>query len=135
MSQAAQTEDRFIEVGRPMNEIVRDLSKPIPNAYLRERKQGGNVLTYIPWYNATKLLDYYAPGWSYAVEVQHVASSVVIVATISIIAKEGIVTRQATGVEEDDAKGYGDPFSNASSMALRRAAAHFGLGRYLYDKG
>lgn len=135
MTQAAQTEDKVIEVGRPMNEIIRDLSKPIPQKYLRERKQGGNVLTYIPWYNATKLLDYYAPGWSYAVEVLHVANNVVIVATISIIAKEGVVTRQATGVEEDDAKGYGDPFSNASSMALRRAAAHFGLGRYLYDKG
>lgn len=135
MTQATQTEDRFIEVGRPMNEIIRDLSKPIPQSLLRERKQGGNTLTYIPWYNATKLLDYYAPGWSYAVEVLHVASSVVIIASITIIAKEGMVTRQSTGVEEDDAKGYGDPFSNASSMALRRAAAHFGLGRYLYDKG
>ena len=134
MTQPTQADERFIEVGRPMNEIIRDLSKPIPNSLLRERKQGGNTLTYIPWYNATKLLDYYAPGWGYAVEVLHVASSVVIIASITIQAKEGAVTRQATGVEEDDAKGYGDPFSNASSMALRRAAAHFGLGRYLYDQ-
>lgn len=29
---------------------------------------------------------------------------------------------------------YGDPSSNAESMAFRRAAARFGLGLYLYDK-
>jgi hypothetical protein len=128
---APQTEN-FIEPNRPINEIVRDLSKEIPQKYLRERKQGGNTLTYIPWHCATKLLDYYAPGWNYRVEVMHVASNVVVIATITILAAEGEISRQATGVEEDDAKGYGDPFSNASSMALRRAAAHFGLGRYLY---
>jgi hypothetical protein len=27
---------------------------------------------------------------------------------------------------------YGDPSSNSESMALRRAAAKFGLARYLY---
>ncbi|QYO62305.1 hypothetical protein [Leptolyngbya sp. 7M] len=29
---------------------------------------------------------------------------------------------------------YGDPSSNAESMAFRRAAARFGLGLYLYSK-
>jgi hypothetical protein len=29
---------------------------------------------------------------------------------------------------------YGDPSSNAESIVLRRAAAKFGLGLYLYDK-
>ena len=29
---------------------------------------------------------------------------------------------------------YGDPSSNAESMAFRRVAARFGLGLYLYDK-
>jgi hypothetical protein len=129
-----ETESRFIDVGRPINEIIKDLSKPIPQKYLKTRNQGGNTLTYIPWYNATILLDYYAPGWDYHVEVMHVADKVCVIATITILAAEGRVTRQATGIEEDDAKGYGDPFSNASSMALRRAAAHFGLGRYLYQK-
>lgn len=56
--------------------------------------------------------------------------------------------REATGTEElkelttDKTTGetitrelaYGDPSSNAESMAFRRAAARFGLGLYLYDK-
>jgi len=56
---------------------------------------------------------------------------------------EGIVYREATGSEElktttrdDEIKeiAYGDPSSNAESMAFRRSAARFGLGLYLYDK-
>jgi hypothetical protein len=129
---SAQAESKFVEVGRPINEIVSDLSKPIPDSLLRTRKQGGAELTYIPWHNATRLLDAYAPGWSYLVEIHHHAGKVLAIATISVIAKEGIVTRQATGYEEETASGYGDPFSNSESMALRRAAAKFGLGRYLY---
>ena len=56
------------------------------------------------------------------------------VAEVSIVASDGVVTRQATGCEDDDKAGYGDPTSNAESMALRRAAAKFGLGLYLYDR-
>jgi hypothetical protein len=41
---------------------------------------------------------------------------------------------EATGVELFDVKGYGDPVSNAASMALRRCAAHSGLCLSLYDK-
>jgi hypothetical protein len=45
--------------------------------------------------------------------------------------------REATGTEEEpdeDEKMYGDPSSNAEAMALKRAAAKFGLGLYLYQK-
>ena len=75
-----------------------------------------------------------------------------------IHAEEGTFTREATGTEllkEDkpikqngrvlrDEYGnavtrrvelaYGDPSSNAESMAFRRAAAKFGLGLHLYEK-
>lgn len=132
MSAQAEKETQFIEPNRSINDIIRDLSQTIPDKYLRERKQGNATLTYIPWHNATKLLDYYAPGWCYAIELQHIAGKVVATATITIHSAEGPVFRQATGFEDEDKDGYGDPFSNASSMALRRAAAHFGLGRYLY---
>jgi hypothetical protein len=47
---------------------------------------------------------------------------------------EGVVYREATGQEEEETTSYGDSSSNAESMALRRAAAKFGLGLYLYDK-
>jgi hypothetical protein len=96
---------------------------------------GGQDIVYIPWYHATSVLDFYAPGWTYTVRLEHIAGKVACIASITIPAKEGMITREATGSEEDDKSGFGDPFSNSESMALRRAAAKFGLGRYLYNKG
>ncbi len=120
---------------RSIQEIIEDLKKPIAQKYLSQRKQGGQNLTYISWYHAIKYLDYYAPGWSYSVTHQQVVGKVfVLTVSLSIPCTEGVVTRDATGMEELDMKGYGDVSSNAESMALRRAAAKFGLGISLYEK-
>ena len=43
--------------------------------------------------------------------------------------------REAIGIEDEETLSFGDPASNAESMALRRAAAKFDLELYLYDKG
>jgi len=73
---------------------------------------------------------------------------VFIVGRLSIPCADGDVWREATGTEclkeikTDKGTGeviikelaYGDPTSNAEAMALRRAAAKFGLGLYLYEK-
>ncbi len=120
---------------RPITEILADLAKPIPKRYLQERKQGGTMLTYIPWYYACQLLDRCAPGWDYAVTNITVTSErIFVTARITIRASEGEISREATGTELLNCGSYGDPSSNAESMALRRAAAKFGLARYLYDK-
>ena len=115
--------------------IVTDLSKPLAARHLKTRKQGGHELTYIEWHTAVRYLDFFAPGWSYAVKsVAQVGNLVTVVASISIPCLEGVVTREATGCEEADAKGYGDTVSNSEAMALKRAAAKFGLGLYIYQK-
>jgi hypothetical protein len=44
------------------------------------------------------------------------------------------VTDRETGEVTEAEIAYGDPSSNAESMALRRAASKFGLARYLYDE-
>lgn len=120
---------------RSIHQIVADLKKPIAAKHLSTRKQGGKDITYISWYHAVKYLDYYAPGWSYEVtSVQAIGEHCVVTVRISIPCLEGVVTRDATGLEELAMKGYGDISSNAESMALRRAAAKFGLGLSLYDK-
>lgn len=134
---------------RPITEILADLSKPIPGKYLAKRQQGGAVLTYLPWYNAVKLLDRCAPGWDYAITQIHTTSDrIFVTARITIRASEGDFSREATGTEllketrwnketkalEVVELAYGDSSSNAESMALRRAAAKFGLALYLYDK-
>jgi len=120
---------------RSIRAIVADLSKPIAQRHLKTRRQGGTELTYIEWHCAVRYLDLFAPGWSYAVKnVSLVGNLVVVVASISIPCAEGIVTREATGCEEVDARGYGDACSNAEAMALKRCASKFGLGLYLYSK-
>lgn len=139
----------YKEFRRPIIDILADLSKPIPKKYLATRVQGGATLTYLPWVNCCKLLDRCAPGWQGEVTHMHTTSDrLFLTYRLSLHAEEGIFTREATGTEllkEEylDKKtqtvkirelAYGDPSSNSESMALRRAAAKFGLGLYLYQK-
>src|SRR5215510_1437600 len=120
---------------RSIREIIADLSKPIATRHLKTRRQGGTELTYLEWHTTVKYLDHFASGWSYHVRsVQLVGNLVTVIASISIPCLEGVVTREATGCEEVDAKGYGDACSNAEAMALKRAASKFGCGLYLYQK-
>jgi hypothetical protein len=131
---------------RTINEIVTDLSREIPEGMLETKKQGGIVITYVPWHEATRLLDAYAPGWTFEVvrEDERVVQQrngqdtriLSLIVRLSIPTAHGIISREQSGIEQLTAfSGYGDPYSNAMSMALRRAAAMFGLGRYLYRKG
>src|SRR5262245_56191289 len=120
---------------RSIRDIIADLSKPLAARHLKTRRQGGTELTYIEWHTAVRYLEHYAPGWSYAVKgVAQVGNLVTVIASISVPCAEGVITREATGCEEADAKGYGDAVSNAEAMALKRAAAKYGLGLYLYQK-
>lgn len=121
--------------GRPIQQIISDLSAEISPALLKEKTLGGKSITFLPWYQATRLLDFHAPGWFYDIKrIDHIGDQVVVTVRISIPAAEGLIYRDATGISDDEVKGYGDMTSNAESMALRRAAAKFGLGRYLYIK-
>jgi hypothetical protein len=130
---------------RSIRDIISDLSKPVNPQRLKvrveqRRNKRDNTttkveLTYLPWYQAVRILDHYAPGWSYEVRnVQAIGANCVVTVRISIPCAEGVVYREATGIESLDVASFGDPVSNASSMALRRAAAHFGLALNLYDK-
>lgn len=123
------------EFGRPIRDIIKDLTDLRPDRSIKTVKKGNQEIAYLPWYKACDILDFYAPGWSYRVEsVNQIGNQLVMVASITIEAKEGPITRFASGIEEDEVKGYGDSASNAESMALRRCAAKFGLCRYLYEK-
>lgn len=119
---------------RPINDIISDLSKPIPRRLLRSKTVGGRKIQFLPWYTAVKFLDLYAPGWNY--EIRHIAGiggKVIIVSRISIPCAEGVIYREATGQEDETVESWGDSSSNAESMSLRRACSKFGLGLYLYD--
>ena len=125
------------EIGgiRSIREIVKDLSKPVAGRHLRKRKQGGKDILYIAWHDAVKYLDHYAAGWNYEIKtMSNVAGKLIMTVRISIPCSEGMVFREATGQEDEELETYGNASSNAESMALRRAAAKFGLGLYLYDQ-
>lgn len=118
-----------------LSQIQQALSRPLPKPLLATRKQGGQMLEYIPWHLANKILDKYAPGWTWQImSVTNTEVRLVLVGRLTIPTAEGNVYREATGQEEHSCGSYGDPSSNAESMAFRRAAARFGLGLYLYDK-
>jgi hypothetical protein len=135
ITQARQQEGAARRPLRSIEAIIEDLSRPIAERHLKTRKQGGQTLSYIEWHTAIRYLDHFAPGWSF--EVRNVITTperCVVVARISIPCVEGIIHREATGTEDEELRGYGDPSSNAEAMALKRAAAKFGLGLYLYQK-
>lgn len=119
---------------RALAEILADLKKPPAQKHLRTKKKGGTELTFIPWYFVIQYLDLYAPGWCYEIRsVTEIKNQVVLVVRLTIPTADGLVWREASGIEDDETNSYGDPSSNAESMALRRAASKFGFGLYLYD--
>lgn len=144
-------------------QIEEALSRPIPKSILKSRRQGGASLSYIPWYKVNEILNKYAPGWTWEIISIHTTSDrLFLTGRLTIPAAEGNIYREGTGTEllkeekevwigekpnrqqlkdefgrpvtESRELAYGDPSSNAESMAFRRAAARFGLGLYLYDK-
>jgi hypothetical protein len=124
---------------RSIKDIISDLSRPVNPRRLKTKpatKQGGQMLTYLPWYQAVRYLDRYAPGWRYEIRsVSEVGDNLVMTVRITIPCAEGEVWREASSLERiEDPKRYGDAATNAESAALRRAAAKFGLCLNLYDK-
>ena len=118
-----------------LSQIEEILSRPLPNTLLKSKKMGGKEITYIPWYAANRILSKYCPDWTWEITKFEVSSDrIFLIGRLTIPTSEGNVYREATGTERLDCSNYGDPSSNAESMAFRRACAKFGLGLYLYDK-
>lgn len=135
---------------RPLAEIIADLSKPIPQQYLSQRKQGGAQLTFLPWYQCANLLDRVCGG-QWEKRIVHIFEGkerLYMTVEITIHAQEGSFSRTGSGSEnlketfwnpetqryEIRDWAYGDVLSKVESTAFRRAAAAWGLARYLYDK-
>jgi hypothetical protein len=138
---AAATDDR-----RPLNEILEDFQKPIKPRHLETKPDGsGGQITFCPWHRIARYVEHYTNGhWSKSVDVRTTDRRIFVTVTVTIDADDGTVSRSATGTEKlyavDSETGemkeipYGDPSSNAESMAFRRACANFGLGLDLYEE-
>lgn len=143
-SDAAPVQEAVSEKGRrPLQAILEDLQKPIKRRHLETKMKGGQELTFCPWYRTKRYLDHYTRGhWSKDIEMHTTDRRIFVTVTLTIYASDATVTRSATGTEQlyktgsnGDVKeiAYGDPSSNAESMAFRRACAMFGLGLDLYE--
>ncbi|MBE9040708.1 DUF1071 domain-containing protein [Oscillatoriales cyanobacterium LEGE 11467] len=127
-----------------LKQIQDAIKRPLPQSMLKKLKDKGNA-PYVPWFRVCPILDKYAPGWTWEIRSTHLSDDrIFIVGRLTLPTAGGDVWREATGTEElkrlDRKTGeltelaYGDPSSNAESMAFRRAAAKFGLALYLYEK-
>jgi hypothetical protein len=121
-------------------EIVAALSREIPPQLLGTKTLKGKKISFIPWYGAIAILNKYAPGWQWEIRSMHTTpQQLFLCGRLTIPTANGLISREATGCEDllkedGTAIAYGDPSSNAESMAFRRACAKFGLGLYLYNK-
>ncbi|MEM6452996.1 MAG: Rad52/Rad22 family DNA repair protein [Cyanobacteria bacterium P01_D01_bin.105] len=127
-----------------LSQIQAALSRDIPANLMASRRQGSVNVNYIPWHRVNKILDKYAPGWAWEIcKIGMSKDRLFVVGRLTVPTSDGHISREATGTEAlkrqtDEGEivelAYGDPSSNAESMAFRRAAARFGLGLYLYQK-
>ncbi len=139
MTTTTETQEKLQPPTEPrewsLKQIEAVLSRPIPNAMLKTKEIKGNKITYLPWYEANQILSKYCPGWTFELTQFEIGRDrVFVVGRLTIPTSEGNVYREASGTESLDCNSYGDPSSNAESMAFRRCCARFGLGLYLYDK-
>jgi len=121
---------------RSMAAISEGLHDPIPSRLIQQKKKGGTQIDFCPWYYVQKILNFHTNGfWDYRIKDREIIKDrICLTAELTIHAAEGAYTREATGSETLDTDSYGDFQSNAESMALRRAAARFGLGLHLYHE-
>jgi hypothetical protein len=125
------------------------LKRQLPPTMLKKLPADKGNAQYLPWHIVNQVLDKYCPGWNWEIkDTQTSRDRIFIIGRLTILTSEGYVYREAGGTEElkrqaYDSKigkyiekeiAYGDPLSNAESMAFRRCAARFGLGLYLYQK-
>ncbi len=126
---------QFKPYRRPLAEILADLSKPLPDRFLSQRRQGGKELTYVPWNRANKLMDFFTGGgWEGGVvNIHSTLTEVYVVYRVTIHAAEGCFSREATGSEQLDNNAWGEALAKAESQVFRRACARWGLALYLYE--
>ena len=130
-------------------QIQEAFKRKLPQGMLKRLPSDKGNASYLPWYTVNKILDKYAPGWTWEIkETQISRDRLFMVGRLTIPTSEGNIYREATGTEElkrqaydknlkrytEKEIAYGDPSSNAESMAFRRCAARFGLGLYLYER-
>jgi hypothetical protein len=56
---------------RSILEILADLQKPIPKRFIKSKTLKGQRIDFVSWYSYIRLLEYYAPGFSWEVRTHY----------------------------------------------------------------
>ncbi|GER46342.1 cobalt ion binding [Striga asiatica] len=125
--------DKSSSITRPLAEILRDLNKRVPDNIIKTQN---DQPTFIPWYQANRMLSFYAPGW--CGEIRDVIfsenGSVTVVYRVTVRGSDGEAHRESTGTVTPGESNIVDPVAAAEEIAFCRACARFGLGLYLYHE-
>ncbi|KAI3982806.1 hypothetical protein MKX01_010289 [Papaver californicum] len=122
-------------ISKPLSEILKELSKRVPDSLIKTRSEKGFTMKYIPWHNVNRILNVHAPEWSGEVkDIKYSADGkyVSVVYRVTLYGTDAKIYRESTGTASVDDKISGDPVQKAESMAFHRACARLGLGLHLY---
>ena len=121
-----------------IGEVLSRLSQPIPPTSIAIKTIKGKSISYVSWYELCNLLDDRARHGNWEWGISHLIFSpderLILIGTLTLHGDDKTISFQATGQEELNCSSYGDPSSNAESMAFRRCCAKAGLGRQLWVK-
>lgn len=76
------------------------LSRPLPAQLLSTRRQDGKEIPYVAWHTVVKILDKYAPGWSWEIcRMEMTEERLFLIGRLTIQTSDGYISREATGTE------------------------------------
>ena len=120
-----------------LSQIQEALKRHLPPTMLKKLPADKGNALYLPWWSVNEVLDKYCPGWTWEIKETLISPNrIFVVGRLTIPTSEGNVYREASGTEElkrqaydkkigrytEKEIAYGDPSSNAESMAFRRCA-------------
>ncbi|KAK4371310.1 hypothetical protein RND71_010785 [Anisodus tanguticus] len=124
-------------ITRPLDEILRDLNKRIPDNIIKADDNS----TFIPWYHANRMLSFYAPEHLPPDPACYLASNIAalnLAKSTPDIAYTWFMSccqpahRESTGTVSPGNGHSTDLVAAAEEIAFCRACGRFGLGLYLY---
>jgi hypothetical protein len=115
-------------------DTIADLHKPIPDEYICSKSLKGEKIIFLDWHTTNMILDYVAPNWEVSLDYGQIGDRAIVKAKITLYCEDGCFSRESIGSDDTEDKYFGGFMPDAESQAMRRAAARFGLGLYLYDK-
>ncbi|XP_020248180.1 DNA repair RAD52-like protein 1, mitochondrial [Asparagus officinalis] len=138
-SSGAEEEEEIPTSGicKPLSEILKELSKKVPDSFIKVRNEDGFTSKYVPWHIVNRILNLHAPEWSG--EIRSIVysadgKSVTVVYRVTLFGTDAEIYRESSGTASVEDTRFGDPVQKAEAMAFRRACARLGLGLHLYHE-